>query len=188
MNHRTVFSIVAAGALSVAAITGASAAAIAASSATPHEDPGPATSLPQTPSAPASAPTPTPTSTPPFAAGTDVARPLQPGDILITEEQIRAVVYGVDDQIRQTEPYKSAPVDTANLETQITQLTMEVSCMAGKGFYYNPITRPGKLSGYTEPSAGTALWGNTGGGDAYRWQDAGCHGKAVHETGNDNNH
>ncbi|MGH3703317.1 MAG: hypothetical protein ACRDT9_01690 [Agromyces sp.] len=33
-----------------------------------------------------------------------------------------------------------------------------------------------------------ALDGNAGGGAAYRWEDAGCWGRAVHESGNDNMH
>jgi hypothetical protein len=33
-----------------------------------------------------------------------------------------------------------------------------------------------------------ALHGNAGGGAAYRWEDAGCWGRAVHESGNDNMH
>ncbi|RXZ47257.1 hypothetical protein ESP57_11780 [Agromyces fucosus] len=33
-----------------------------------------------------------------------------------------------------------------------------------------------------------ALNGNAGGGAAYRWEDAGCWGRAVHESGNDNMH
>ncbi|MEF3404530.1 hypothetical protein [Agromyces sp. CCNWLW203] len=33
-----------------------------------------------------------------------------------------------------------------------------------------------------------ALHGNSGGGAAYRWEDAGCWGRAVHESGNDNMH
>ncbi|MDF2573376.1 MAG: hypothetical protein K0S05_288, partial [Agromyces sp.] len=33
-----------------------------------------------------------------------------------------------------------------------------------------------------------AMYGNPGLGAAYRWQDAGCHGYAVHVTGNDNMH
>ncbi|MBM7832648.1 hypothetical protein JOE59_003353 [Agromyces cerinus] len=33
-----------------------------------------------------------------------------------------------------------------------------------------------------------ALHGNAAGGAAYRWEDAGCWGRAVHESGNDNMH
>jgi hypothetical protein len=33
-----------------------------------------------------------------------------------------------------------------------------------------------------------ALWGDAGGGSAYRWEDAGCSGYATHVTGQDNMH
>ncbi|GAA1788508.1 hypothetical protein [Agromyces lapidis] len=33
-----------------------------------------------------------------------------------------------------------------------------------------------------------AMWGDTGAGAAYRWEDAGCAGYATHVTGNDNMH
>lgn len=53
------------------------------------------------------------------------------------------------------------------------------SCMAELGFGLN--------------SDGTAawddaMWGDTGAGAAYRWEEAGCAGYATHVTGNDNMH
>jgi len=39
-----------------------------------------------------------------------------------------------------------------------------------------------------EEAAFLALWGDSALGADYRWQDAGCHGYAVHVTGQDGNH
>ena len=184
MNQRAIFSIIAAGALCVAAITGASAAAIAASRSMPSGINQRAGAVAQ--------PSPTPTLVPPlsrpppFAPGTVAGRPLEPSDVLVTEKQIRAVIYFVDEQRRQASP-DLPPVGTASLDIMVTEAQMDVKCMADKGYYYNPITAPRKLSAYMSPGASIALWGATGGGDAYRWQDAGCHGQSVHNTGNDNN-
>lgn len=53
------------------------------------------------------------------------------------------------------------------------------SCMAEKGY-----------GEYDEGADGwwDAMYGNTGAGAAYRWEDAGCAGYATHVTGNDNMH
>ena len=52
------------------------------------------------------------------------------------------------------------------------------ACMAEKGF-----TAFDGSDGWED-----AMYGNAGTGAAYRWEDAGCHGYAVHVTGNDNMH
>lgn len=75
------------------------------------------------------------------------------------------------------------------------------ACMAERGFLYR-ISAPGDFGtsleddpaipgGLNEEERAAwldALWGNAGAGAAYRWEDAGCHGYAVHVTGNDNMH
>jgi hypothetical protein len=53
------------------------------------------------------------------------------------------------------------------------------SCMAEKGF--------GAVDDGTD-DWWDAMYGDTGGGAAYRWEDAGCSGYATHVTGNDNMH
>ncbi|WP_448006718.1 hypothetical protein [Agromyces bauzanensis] len=53
------------------------------------------------------------------------------------------------------------------------------SCMADKGF--------GTVDAGTD-EWWDAMYGDTGAGAAYRWQDAGCSGYATHVTGNDNMH
>lgn len=54
-----------------------------------------------------------------------------------------------------------------------------------------PVTPAAQPDGLTEAEKAAwtlALDGNAGGGAAYRWEDAGCWGRAVHEAGNDNMH
>ena len=53
------------------------------------------------------------------------------------------------------------------------------SCMAEKGF--------GEFDDGTD-AWWDAMYGDTGAGAAYRWEDAGCSGYATHVTGNDNMH
>ena len=53
------------------------------------------------------------------------------------------------------------------------------SCMAEKGF--------GAVDDGTD-AWWSAMYGDTGAGAAYRWEDAGCSGYATHVTGNDNMH
>jgi hypothetical protein len=57
------------------------------------------------------------------------------------------------------------------------------ACMAEKGYYYDP-RRAQSLLGLPyemgTPEA-LAMDGDTGSGDAYRWEDAGCYGLIAHE-------
>ena len=53
------------------------------------------------------------------------------------------------------------------------------SCMTEKGF--------GEVDDGTD-AWWDAMYGDTGAGAAYRWEDAGCSGYATHVTGNDNMH
>jgi hypothetical protein len=77
-------------------------------------------------------------------------------------------------------------------------------CMAGAGHEYlywewwNPVyqsvdfsAEPAMPQGLSEEQKAAwtlALFGDAGGGAAYRWEDAGCSGYATHVTGNDNMH
>ena len=79
----------------------------------------------------------------------------------------------------------SAPVPEAdpNAPTEAEELRSFdeaiQSCMAEKGFGTDD---DGQESWWD------AMYGDTGAGAAYRWEDAGCSGYATHVTGNDNMH
>lgn len=75
------------------------------------------------------------------------------------------------------------------------------SCMIERGYEYRIVAlgevgtsledNPAMPDGLTEDQRADwllALWGNAGGGSAYRWEDAGCSGYATHVTGQDNMH
>ena len=70
------------------------------------------------------------------------------------------------------------------------------ACMADAGFEYlvpevmeyGTETKPSGLSADQEAAWQLALWGDSGLGSAYRWEDAGCSGYATHATGQDNMH
>jgi len=83
--------------------------------------------------------------------------------------------------------------DVENMKVWLQQQAVVADCMAEQGYRYTfslywerPIA--------AEPSNGDpgyvhALYGSDGNvGDAYRWQDAGCVGYAVHVTGQDDAH
>ena len=74
------------------------------------------------------------------------------------------------------EPDPNAPTEAE--EQRSFQEALE-SCMAEKGF--------GAFDDGTE-GWWDAMYGDTGAGAAYRWEDAGCSGYATHVTGNDNMH
>lgn len=90
-----------------------------------------------------------------------------------------------DDEIRAwTGSAPFANDDPQNTAGWTREIILEVHCMAGKGWDYDPLH--GGLAGVSPTTAEyLALYGDTGVGDAYRWQDAGCAGYAVHATGND---
>lgn len=79
----------------------------------------------------------------------------------------------------------------------------EKECMRSKGFDWRDAAVDPLLSSEAPPGSvswtagqepaelaavNDALFGSTGQGDTYRWEEAGCHGYAVHMTGNDGNH
>ena len=96
---------------------------------------------------------------------------MKSGESLITDAQI-------SDYYLAQPP--SITGDLAYTMLAVHEGQIEVRCMADKGWWYDPRYRSGLASGSPEA---LALDGSTGAGDAYRWQDAGCYGLAVHETG-----
>ncbi|MGW9631086.1 hypothetical protein ACWGST_10310 [Agromyces sp. NPDC055520] len=75
------------------------------------------------------------------------------------------------------------------------QLVRECMAEAGHEYLYwewwNPAAQSAEPAGLSDDERAAwrlALDGNAGGGAAYRWEDAGCWGRAVHESGNDNMH
>jgi hypothetical protein len=102
------------------------------------------------------------------------------------------------------EQMASIPSDWPEAEVENARIWLEQAkiigeCLAGKGFVYSYTPFWLLESGPTEPwhmsvpeaeqnAAWLALWGDTGAGPDYRWEDAGCHGYAVHVTGQDKAH
>lgn len=74
------------------------------------------------------------------------------------------------------EPDPNAPTEAEERRSFDEAIT---SCMAEKGFGAIDDGREGWWD---------AMYGDTGTGAAYRWEDAGCSGYATHVTGNDNMH
>jgi len=74
------------------------------------------------------------------------------------------------------EPDPNAPTEAEDLRSFDEAIQ---SCMAEKGF--------GAVDDGTD-GWWDAMYGDTGAGAAYRWEDAGCSGYATHVTGNDNMH
>jgi hypothetical protein len=74
------------------------------------------------------------------------------------------------------EPDPNAPTEAEELRSFDEAIQ---SCMAEKGFG----TVDEGQEGWWD-----AMYGDTGAGAAYRWEDAGCSGYATHVTGNDNMH
>jgi len=105
-------------------------------------------------------------------------RPLAPGDRLITEQQLRDFAWA----------YRLHPTQKG-VDAWVAETSIEVTCMAGAGFYWDPresiyvMTDPSQPVAPVEPAARLALDGNAG--YPYHWQDAGCRGRAIHETGGD---
>jgi hypothetical protein len=178
MSRRTVFSIAA------AAVAGAGLVAVggvAVTQAASHPavvtaivSPAPTTAAPTAdPTTPATPATPDPTAS---ASPQPNPRVWRAGDRVVTLQQI-------------LDFYATTKLDHAD-PTWYQEKAIEASCMKDEGWYFDPRMDPAHVTKPvpTDPAARLALYGSTGGGDAYRWQDAGCVGLAVHETGNDDNH
>lgn len=82
--------------------------------------------------------------------------------------------------------------ELANARIWVEQQVITANCMQDQGFEYTftPSWLRASHENLTSPvplftPAWTALVGNTGGGEDYNWEDAGCQGYAVHITGMD---
>jgi hypothetical protein len=202
MNRRVVFSIIAGGVAAgavlwiggmaaaqiietrqpaTALVAGATTGTPSASASARDDDATP----PATTPSPGATDEPSPAETGPdpsdFVPFADRLRAWRPGDHVITLEQIHAF-YAVPGRLNDADP------------TWYQEKAIEAQCMAGKGWYYDPrsdwrldASHRNEPRPPVDPQAQLALGGDTGAGDAYRWQDAGCDGLAVHETGNDHN-
>ena len=195
MNRRVVFGIVAGGiaAGAVLWIGGLAAAqvieshrpatALTAGTAAPTPTASGTASADAMPSPGATDPDPAATDAVPsdFVPFADRLRAWRRGDHVVTLAQIDAF-YAAPGRLHDADP------------TWYEEKAITAQCMADKGWYYDPRSDPKVDIAHRadprpplDPQAQLALNGNTGGGDAYRWQDAGCYGLAVHETGNDHN-
>jgi hypothetical protein len=104
-------------------------------------------------------------------------------------------VYDADTDIA-TIPRAADDPDPANTEIWLTQQRIIAQCMREQGFEHRYTAYwlvPGDQLANRSDALGNpsgddyllALWGDTGAGDDYRWEEAGCHGYAVHVTGMD---
>lgn len=105
-------------------------------------------------------------------------------------------IYDADTEIA-TIPRPANDPDPANTEIWLTQQRITAQCMRDQGFEYrytaywlvdDPVAASANLGNppYVEGSAySLAIGGDSGAGDDYRWEDAGCTGYAVHVTGMD---
>jgi len=131
---------------------------------------------------------PTPTASPVTPSGTtsevaDSADPMTSADPLTSD---RFLAMPADEQANGREW----------METQ----TLTAACMKDQGYAYTfepywerepgvmPESWESTLSADEQAGASFALYGDTGGGADYHWDDAGCWGHAVHVMGNDNAH
>jgi hypothetical protein len=181
MNRRTLFSAVALAAILTAGGGAVAAGAVAAVAPLPADavaDPvrvagstraADATTPPSAPVAPSPSPADVTPSAPSGLTPISDApyRPLVAGEPLVTRADLEAA-----SPLDQGDPLR---------EIWITQSQIKVQCMADAGWYFDPRSH-GPLP---QGDGFAALYGSTGAGDAYRWQDAGCDGRAVHETGQD---
>lgn len=165
--NRTVPLVAGGAVLLVAGLVGG---ALLFSTTIPPYDPLPTTTPLPTPEADVWEPRPQPTGMLPTQRLGDV---LQPDDVLITRAQL--VEYAEGNAWRVTP-------ETADEWVSLGELTL--SCMAEKGYWYDPRVPPTVVTDATLPEGfREALGGSTGAGDAYDWRDAGCAGRAIHELG-----
>ncbi|MET0990153.1 MAG: hypothetical protein ABWY54_05865 [Glaciihabitans sp.] len=108
-------------------------------------------------------------------------------------------VASIDEQLASIpRDWPAAEVEHATIWLQQQEIIAD--CMDDAGFTYTYQAywslEPGSLRSPSNASLSAAerereqfaLWGATGGGPDYHWEDAGCHGYAVHVTGQDNAH
>ena len=94
------------------------------------------------------------------------------------------------------------PDEQANGREWMKTQTITAACMKDKGYAYTfepfwvrqgddavrPVMWVNTLPAAERANARLALYGDTGAGADYHWDDAGCWGYAVHIMGNDNKH
>lgn len=135
--------------------------------AIPPYEPLPTTTALPTPDA--WEPPPQPTGMFPSQRRADV---LQPDDVLVTRDEL--VDYAEGNEWRV---FPEQVQEWASLGSLIVQ------CMADAGFWYDPRVPPTVVNAAEPDGWRAAFGGSTGAGDSYRWQDAGCGGRAIHELG-----
>lgn len=96
---------------------------------------------------------------------------LQPDDVLVTREQL--IEYARANEWRIGPDY----------EQFAAHGTLVIECMADQGFWFDPRVFGGANGEALPDGFALALGGDTGAGDAYRWEDAGCWGAATHALG-----
>lgn len=159
--------LLAVGAVALLAI-GLSGGALIFSSTLPPYEPLPTTTALPTPEA--WEPRPQPTGMFPSERRADV---LQPDDVTVTREELVDYAEGNAWRVFPEQVQQWASVES-----------LVVQCMADAGFWYDPRV-PYTVVTADEPDGWrTAIAGvGTGAGDAYRWEDTGCGGWAIHELG-----
>lgn len=184
--RRAKITLAIAAALTVAAVGGGAAFAMtSAAVVAEHEaESGPLVELP-------SATPPPPTAVPP----TDGAEAPAGASGSNASADAGFPIYDADTDIA-TIPRAADDTDPANTEIWLTQQRIIAQCMREQGFEHRYTAYwlvPGDQLADRDDALGNpsgddyllALWGDTGAGDDYRWEEAGCHGYAVHVTGMD---
>ncbi|MFT4283223.1 MAG: hypothetical protein QM598_00135 [Protaetiibacter sp.] len=127
--------------------------------------------------------------------------PLEPGEepttVRLTDADIQWLTIH-DDLSLIPFPADWSDAELADAKIGIEQERITGQCMEQQGYSYRFTfwwLRPARSIPPITPqypigsSANIALWGDPSNvGDSYRWQDAGCRGLAVHETGMDDAH
>jgi hypothetical protein len=102
------------------------------------------------------------------------------------------------------DPNAVDPNSTVDADSErIRFANFEKECMRAQGFDWQDAAFDPAPPGSSQPGTirwtegqnlqvvaalNDALFGTTGPGDTYRWEEAGCHGYAVHMSGNDGKH
>lgn len=134
--------------------------------------------------------------TPPTSTATESPEPIEDASELDVSAGPR--IYTVADERSDVViPGSITGAERANAEIWVDQQFITATCMAEQGYPYEfmmwwergsdpkGLVRLNQSYGADEQ---LALWGDTGAGADYHWEDAGCVGYSVHVTGQDNNH
>lgn len=136
----------------------------------------------------------------PNAAGETTADPAQAAAAASAPREVDTFEEALD---QPRSPLVADPKAVVDTDAEWLRFAdFEKECMRGEGFDWRDAAvvgstnsdRPGAVdwTAGQEPEVvaaiNDALFGSTGQSDTYRWDEAGCHGYAVHMTGNDGNH